>query len=83
MKTSSLTVGAFEAKNRFSDLIDRVGRGAEVTITKHDKPVARIVPIEARTRREKMQAVAELRSIRGRYRLQGVTARALIAEGRK
>lgn len=83
MKTSSLTVGAFEAKNRFSDLIDRVGRGAEVTITKHDKPVARIVPIEARTRREKMQAVAELRSIRCRYRLQGVTARALIAEGRK
>ena len=83
MKTSSLSVGAFEAKNRFSDLIDRVGRGAEVTITKHDKPVARIVPIEGHSRREKMDAVAELRSIRGRYRLKGVTARALISEGRK
>ncbi len=83
MKTSSLSVGAFEAKNRFSDLIDRVGRGAEVTITKHDKPVARIVPIEEHSRREKMDAVAELRSIRGRYRLKGVTARTLISEGRK
>ncbi|MEN9812940.1 MAG: hypothetical protein RL479_1626 [Verrucomicrobiota bacterium] len=83
MKTSSLTVGAFEAKNRFSDLIDRVGRGAEVTITKHDKPVARMVPIEAQSRREKMRAVAELRAIRGRYLLQGVTARALISEGRR
>lgn len=83
MKTSSLSVGAFEAKNRFSDLIDRVGRGAEVTITKHDKPVARIVPIEEHSRREKMDAVAELRSIRARYRLKGVTARTLISEGRK
>ena len=83
MKTSSFSVGAFEAKNRFSDLIDRAGRGAEVTITKHDKPVARIVPIEEHSRREKMDAVAELRSIRGRYRLKGVTARTLISEGRK
>jgi prevent-host-death family protein len=83
MKTSSLSVGAFEAKNRFSDLIDRVGRGAEVTITKHDKPVARIVPIKEQSRREKLAAVAELRSIRGRYRLKGVTARTLISEGRK
>ena len=83
MKTSSLSVGAFEAKNRFSDLIDRVGRGAEVTITKHDKPVARIVPIKEQSRREKLAAVAELRSIRGSYRLKGVTARTLISEGRK
>lgn len=83
MKTSTLSVGAFEAKNRFSDLIDRVGRGAEVTITKHDKPVARIVPIQEHSHREKMKAVAELRSIRGRYLLRGVTARMLISEGRK
>jgi prevent-host-death family protein len=83
MKTSSLTVGAFEAKNRFSDLIDRVGRGAEIIITKHDKPVARMVPIEEHSVREKVRAVAELRSIRARYALKGVTARALISEGRK
>jgi prevent-host-death family protein len=83
MKTSSLTVGAFEAKNRFSDLIDRVGRGAEIIITKHDKPVARMIPIEEHSVREKVRAVAELRSIRDRYALKGVTARALISEGRK
>jgi prevent-host-death family protein len=83
MKTASLTVGAFEAKNRFSDLIDRVGRGAEIIITKHDKPVARMVPIEQHSGREKVRAVAELRSIRDRYVLKGVSARALISEGRK
>ena len=64
-------------------MIDRVGRGAEIIITKHDKPVARMVPIEEHSVREKVRAVAELRSIRGRYVLKGVTARALISKGRK
>lgn len=72
----------FEAKNRFSDLIDRVGRGAEVTITKHDKPVARIVPATDQLRERRKRAVAELRALRGRYRLKSATARELIGEGR-
>lgn len=83
MKTSALTVGAFEAKNRFSDLIDRVGRGAEVTITKHDKPVAKIVPAGGSVREKRRRAVAELRALRLSYSLKGVTARELITEGRR
>ena len=83
MKTTTLSVGAFEAKNRFSELIDRVGRGAEVTITKHDKPVAKIVPATDQLRERRKRAVAELRAVRGRYRLKGVTARKLIGEGRR
>jgi prevent-host-death family protein len=43
---TSLTVGAFEAKTKFSELLEHVSRGAEITITKHEKPVARLVPIE-------------------------------------
>ena len=38
------TVTAFEAKTRFGQLLERVARGEEVVITKHDKPVARLVP---------------------------------------
>lgn len=38
------TVTAFEAKTRFGELLERVGRGEEIVITRHDKPVARIVP---------------------------------------
>lgn len=45
------TIGAFEAKNTFSDLLEKVGRGAEITITKHDKPVARLVPVGDVSRR--------------------------------
>lgn len=83
MKTSVLSVGAFEAKNRFSDLIDRVGRGAEITITKHDKPVAKIVPATDARGEKRKRAAAELRAWRGRYRLKGITPRELIDEGRR
>ena len=37
------TVGAFEAKTKLSELLDRVERGEEITITRHGKPVARLV----------------------------------------
>jgi prevent-host-death family protein len=43
MKTRIVEIGAFEAKNRFSELLEQVQRGAEITITKHDRPVARLV----------------------------------------
>jgi prevent-host-death family protein len=36
--------GAFEAKNKFGHLLDLVERGEEVTITRHGKEVARLVP---------------------------------------
>jgi prevent-host-death family protein len=37
-------VGAFEAKNTLGSLLDRVENGEEVLITRHGKPVARLVP---------------------------------------
>ena len=42
------TVGLFEAKTHLSELIARAERGEEVIITRHNKPVARLVPIESR-----------------------------------
>jgi prevent-host-death family protein len=42
----SVTVGAFEAKTHLSSLLERVEGGEVVTITKHGRPVARLVPIE-------------------------------------
>ena len=37
-------VGAFEAKNKLSELLDRAERGEEIVITRHGKEVARLVP---------------------------------------
>ena len=39
------TVGLFEAKTHLSELIARAERGEEVIITRHKKPVAKLVPI--------------------------------------
>jgi prevent-host-death family protein len=47
MKSNSFSareVGAFEAKNTLGTLLDRVERGEEIVITRHGKPVARLVP---------------------------------------
>ena len=60
------SVTAFEAKTRFGQLLERVARGEEVVITKHDKPVARLVP-EGRPRLESIrEAAAGLRELRRR-----------------
>ncbi|WP_420239452.1 type II toxin-antitoxin system Phd/YefM family antitoxin [Telmatobacter bradus] len=38
------TVGAFEAKNTFGTLLDWVEQGEEVLVTRHGRPVARLIP---------------------------------------
>jgi prevent-host-death family protein len=65
------TVGAFEAKNTLGALLDRVQRGEEIIITRHGKPVARLVPNSERI--DRSQARATLQRIRDRaVRLQSV-----------
>ncbi len=39
------SVGSFEAKTHLPQLLERVANGEEFTITKHGKPVARLVPV--------------------------------------
>lgn len=59
-------VTAFEAKTRFGQLLERVARGEEVIITKHDKPVARLVP-EGRPSLATVRHAADgLRQLKGR-----------------
>lgn len=56
-------VGAFEAKNKLSELLDLVERGEEVMITRHGKAVARLVSPEARPNPEEARAaMARLRA---------------------
>jgi prevent-host-death family protein len=39
-----LQIGAFEAKNTFGALLDRAEAGEQVVITRHGRPVARLIP---------------------------------------
>jgi prevent-host-death family protein len=52
-------IGAFEAKNKLSWLLDRVEQGEEITITRHGRPVARMVPTNAGVDRSQAQAALQ------------------------
>ncbi len=62
------TVTALEAKTRFGELLDRVTRGEEIIITRHEKPVARIVPEGGRNLEEVRSAVTRLRDLQKEIR---------------
>jgi prevent-host-death family protein len=83
MKVTQTSIGAFEAKNKFSELLERVGRGAEVTITRHERPVARLVPASAPAEAEMKKATLELRALSQHYSLKGLSVRKLIEAGRR
>jgi prevent-host-death family protein len=65
------TVTAFEAKTRFGELLDRVARGEEVVITRHDKPVARIVPEGGSNLDDVRRAVDDLFALRHEMKRKG------------
>ena len=78
------TIGLFEAKTHLSELVARAERGEEVVITRHNKPVAKLVPVAATDQdpQARREAVDELlRTSRGR-RL-GLDWRTLRDEGRR
>jgi prevent-host-death family protein len=59
-------VGAFEAKNTLGTLLDRVERGEEIVITRHGRPVARLVPNSGAIDRTQARAAAERIRVRAR-----------------
>jgi prevent-host-death family protein len=78
----SRSIGAYDAKTHLSDLLDRVSRGEEITITRHGRAVARLVPV-ADASAAGIQAAAELRDLRRGNRLRGLDWKALRDEGRR
>ena len=44
------SIGAYEAKTHLPRLLDRVAQGESLTITRHGRPVARLVPVENEAR---------------------------------
>lgn len=82
MIPSSNLVGAFEAKTKLGELLERVRLGDSFTITKHDRPIARLVGYDGAMEERRQAATAALRNLRSRYQLHGVDPRVLREEGR-
>jgi prevent-host-death family protein len=76
-------VGAYDAKAHFSELLERVENGEEVTITRHGSPVARLVPVKKSvTAEERMAAIRRWQESSKGLTLGGLKVRDLINEGR-
>lgn len=61
-----MTIGAFDAKNKFSELLERVSNGEEIVITRHNQEVARLVPANRHSANEVKAAIAGIRELRKR-----------------
>lgn len=78
-----ITVGAFDAKTHLSSLLDKVEAGEEVVITRHGKPIARLVPEGSQVQLAADEAVRQLKALRNGVRLDGLSWKELRDEGRK
>ena len=58
------TVGAYEAKTKFSELIARAEKGESFVVTKNGRPVAEIRPSKQFDRTAARQAIEEMRRFR-------------------
>ncbi len=57
-------IQASEAKTHLPQLLDDVERGETILITRHGRPIARLVPEADRRQAEINQAVANIRTMR-------------------
>jgi prevent-host-death family protein len=77
-------IGAFEAKNKFGQLLDWVEAGDEVIITRRGKVVARMVPPTPKMDPEDVIAIIKgIRERRKGVSLGGLSIKDLITEGRR
>jgi prevent-host-death family protein len=77
------TVGAYEAKTHLPKLLERVRKGERITITKHGVPVAVLQPPDPEKTADTGSVIAELRKLRNKHPLDGLSIREMIIDGRR
>ncbi|MCS7032072.1 MAG: type II toxin-antitoxin system prevent-host-death family antitoxin [Gloeomargarita sp. SKYG116] len=79
-----MQVGAYEAKTRLSELLDRVIKGEHVVITRHGVPVAVLMPVASQPDGvgTAQEVVETIRQFRQGKRLGPLSLREIIAQGR-
>jgi prevent-host-death family protein len=85
--TMESSVGAYQAKTHLPQLLDRVEGGETITITRHGKPVAKLIPAAVDTAKPDVRKVIEemkrFQAEHGPTLGPGLTIRDLIEEGRR
>ncbi|MGD0516970.1 MAG: type II toxin-antitoxin system prevent-host-death family antitoxin [Thermoguttaceae bacterium] len=78
-----VTIGLSEAGSQLPNLVDRVAQGELITITKQGVPVARIVPVPNQNNSDLSQVIQDIKEYRKGRRLEGLSIREMIEEGRR
>ena len=76
-------IGAFEAKTRLSQLLQRVEAGERFVITKHSRPVAELVPFRPREPGKVQSAIDALKAFQSTHSLDGLSVRRIVEETRR
>jgi len=67
-REATSTVGAFDAKTRLSELLDRVEAGEVIVITRHGEPIAKLQRyVDGADKKRARKAIAALRELRRRF----------------
>jgi prevent-host-death family protein len=74
-------IGAYEAKTNLSRLLERVEHGERITLTRHGRPMAMLVPVEEK--RPPKDVISDLREFRRGRRLGVIGVREMVEEGRR
>ncbi len=77
-----LEIGVYEARTKFSELLDRVAKGEKLIITRRGVPVAVIAPVSLHKSRKVDEVIEEIKKFRKKRRLKGLDIKQLIQEGR-
>lgn len=77
-----MDVGVYQAKTHLPELLTKVSQGELVTITRHGRAIARLVPAEPVRQLDVRGVVEELKALaKGRHA--DMPIREMIAEGRR
>ncbi len=77
------SIGAYEAKTHLARLLDEVAKGERITITKHGRPVAILVPPDTVPALDTDALMRQMREFRKAHPLRGITIQELIEDGRR
>ena len=76
-------VGASEAKTHLHRLLQRVEAGERFVITKHNRPVAELIPFRPRDRERVQSAIAGLKAFQQSHSLGGLSVRRINEDARR
>jgi len=77
-----MDIGVYQAKTHLPELLAKVVHGEPVTITRHGRAIARLVPAEPVQQRDVRGGIEEMKTL-AKGRSAGMSIREMIAEGRR